>query len=63
MDGISALDLWDLVIEVFHYPPSQRQRQQSQRSWRVTGKPVAKNTTQHAKPNSNQAHRSQSSQH
>ena len=23
MDGISALDLWDLVVEVFHSTPSQ----------------------------------------
>ena len=23
MDGISALDLWDLVTEVFHSPPNQ----------------------------------------
>ena len=59
MDGIPALDLWNLVIEVFHSPPNQ----QSQRSWRATGKLVAKNTTQHAKPKSNQAHHSRSGQY
>ena len=25
MDGIPALDLWDLVIEVFHSSPNQKQ--------------------------------------
>ena len=36
MDGIPALDLSDLVIEVFH--PSPNPNQDSQRSWKVSGK-------------------------
>ena len=42
---------------------STKPNQQSQRSWRVTAKPVAKNITQHAKPNSNHAHQSRYSQY
>ena len=38
LDGIPALTLWDLVIEIFHSPPNQINK--SKRSG-VTGKPVA----------------------
>ena len=30
MDGISALDLWDLVIEVFHSSPNQSNKSKDQ---------------------------------
>ena len=30
MDGIPALDLWDLVIEVFHSPPNQSKKTEDQ---------------------------------
>ena len=30
MDGIPALDLWDLVIEVFHSSPSQSKKTKDQ---------------------------------
>ena len=32
MDGISALDLWDSVIEVFHSPPNQINKSKAQES-------------------------------
>ena len=32
MDGIPALDLWDLVIEVFHSPPNQINKSEGQES-------------------------------
>ena len=32
MDGIPALDLWDLVIEVFHFPPNQINKSKDQES-------------------------------
>ena len=54
MDGIPALDLWDLVIEVFHSSQDKANKA------RVTGKLVAEHNAQHAKSNSNQAHQSRS---
>ena len=42
MGGIPALDLWDLVIEVFHSSPNQ-----------ATGKPVGNSSVKHAKTDSN----------
>ena len=48
MDGISALDLWDIVNEVFHFltePSSTKPKI----SCRVTGKLVAKHNTQDAR--------------
>ena len=51
MDGIPALDLWHLVIEVFHSSPNQR-------CTRATVKPVAEHHTTHEKPKSNQARQS-----
>ena len=32
MDGIPALDLWDLVIEVFHFSPNQINKSKDQES-------------------------------
>ena len=32
MDGIPALDLWDLVIEVFHSSPNQINKTKDQKS-------------------------------
>ena len=32
MDGIPALDLWDLVVEVFHSPPNQINKSKDQES-------------------------------
>ena len=55
MDGIPALDLWDLVIEVLHSSPNQINN--IQRSG-VTGKPVAEHHTSHEKPKFNQVCRS-----
>ena len=40
MDGIPALDLWDLVIEVFHSSPNQTNKTKDARA---TGKRVAPN--------------------
>ena len=51
MDEIPALDLWDLVLEVFHSSP--KPNQQNQRRKRATGKPVGKQLTTHAKTDSN----------
>ena len=34
MDGIPALDLWDLVIEVFHSPPDQANKARDVRELR-----------------------------
>ena len=55
MDGIPALDLWDSVIEVFH--------SSNRRCKRATGKLVGKQSTKHAKTESNNAHQSRSDQH
>ena len=45
MDGIPALDLWDLVIEVFHSPPNQINKSEGQES---QGN-LSRNTTLHMK--------------
>ena len=45
MDGIPALDLWDLVIEVFHSPPNQINKSKGQES---QGN-LSRNTTLHMK--------------
>ena len=42
MDGIPALDLWDLVIEVFHSVPNRRTQESA------TGKPVGSCQSNHA---------------
>ena len=61
LDGIPALDLWDLVIEVFHSTPNQINK--NQRCKRATGKPVGKYSTKHAKTDSNHEHQSRSDQY
>ena len=61
MDGIPALDLWDLVIDVFHSSPNPSQ--QNRRCKRATVKPVGKHSTKHAKTHSGHAHQSRSDQH
>ena len=60
MDGIPALDLWDLVIEVFSF--FTRQNQQNQRYKRVMVKLVGKHSVKHAGTNSNHARQSRSDQ-
>ena len=45
MDGIPALDLWDLVIEVFHTSPNQINKSKDQES---QGN-LSRNTTLHMK--------------
>ena len=61
MDGIPALDLWDLVIEVFHSSPNQTNKTKDVREPR--GKPVGRHSTQRAKTDSNHAHQSRSDQY
>ena len=51
MDGIPALDLWDLVIEVFHSPANQINKANDVRGQR--GELVAKHHIPHEKPKSN----------
>ena len=46
MDGIPALDLEDLVIEVLHSSPNQTNKARD--PCRVTGKPVAEHNAQNA---------------
>ena len=57
MDGIPALDLWDLVIEVFISSPNQINKSKDQESQRK--KPVAEHHTPHEKPKSNPARQSE----
>ena len=45
MDGIPALDLWDLVIDVFHSPPNQINKSEGQESQGS----LSRNTTLHMK--------------
>ena len=61
MDGIPALDLWDLVIEVFHSSPNQTKKATDVRAPLV--KLVGKHWTKHAETNSNHAHQSRSDQY
>ena len=60
MDGIPALDLWDLVIEVFHSSPNQNQQNQMCKT--ATEKPVGNFSVKHRKTNSNHEHQSGSDQ-
>ena len=61
MDGISALDLWDSVIEVFHSSPNQTNKTKDVREPR--GELVGNSSIKHAKTNSNHKHQSESDQH
>ena len=47
MDGIPALDLWDLVIEVFHSSTNQTNKTKDARE--PQGKPVGNSSVKHAK--------------
>ena len=58
MDGIPALTLWDLVIEVFHSPPNQINKSKGQES---QGN-LSRTTTPSEKPKSNQARQTGSEQ-
>ena len=60
MDGILALDFWDLVIEVFDSPPNQAHKNKDLAESQE--KLVAKYNTQYAWQNSNQAHQYRSDQ-
>ena len=60
MDGIPALDLRDLVIEVFHSSPNQTNKIKDVREPRR--KPVGNFSIKHAKTNSNHEHQSRSDQ-
>ena len=57
MDGIPALDLCDFVFKVFNST-----RNQTNKTKDIRKPQEAKNTTQHARPDSNQAHQSRFSQ-
>ena len=61
MDGIPALDLWDLVIEVFHSSPNETNK--NQRCKRATEKLVGNSSVKHAKTDANHEHQSGSDQH
>ena len=53
MDGIQALDLWDLVIEVFHFSPTQSKKTKDQaRGKSLRDTTSNKNTQNPAKHNS-----------
>ena len=56
MDGIPALTLWDLVIEIFHSAPSQIIQPKEEAAER----PVAGYQAKHAQPHSMQAHQRRS---
>ena len=58
-DGITALTLWHMVIEVFHSAPEQNRTTQE----RATEKPVSNRQVKHAKPHPNQAHQRHSNIH
>ena len=58
MDGIPALDLWDLVIDVFHSSANQTNKTKDDRGSR--GNLWVKNTTKYAETDSNHAHQSRS---
>ena len=57
MDGFPALDLYDLVIEVFHCSPNQTNKTKDAR---VTLKLVGKNKLKHANTNISHEHQSPS---
>ena len=59
MDGIPALTLWDLVIEVFHSAPSKIKQPKE----KLRGEPVAGCQAKHAQPHSMQAHQRRSNTH
>ena len=46
MDGIPALDLWDLVIEVLHSDSNQKQKLKPKRG-RMSASKTKKKTVQH----------------
>ena len=52
MDGIPALTLWDLVIEIFHSVPNKIEQPQG----RAPEKPVEGYQAKHAQPRPIQAH-------
>ena len=62
MDGIPALDLWDLVIEVFHSSPNQTNKSKDVREPRgnLSATPQS---IKHAKTHSNHEHQSGSDQY
>ena len=61
MDGIPALDLWDLVIEVFHSSSNQNNKTKDVREPRRNLS--AKSSITQAKTNSNHEHQSRSDQY
>ena len=58
MDGIPALDLWDLVIVIL-----DQNKTNTTKEVRATEKAVGKSSTKHAKTNSNHEHQSRSDQY
>ena len=61
MDGIPAVDLWDLAIEAFHSLPNQTNK--TKRCKRATEKLVGNSSITQAKAKSNHEHQSRSDQH
>ena len=59
MDGIPALTLWELVIEVFHSVPNKTDGPKRE-PWRKT---VSNRQAKHAKPHPNQTHQRHSNKH
>ena len=51
VDGIPALDLWDLVIDTFHSSPDKNNKSRDLRE--LQGNLLPRTPTQHARPNSN----------
>ena len=58
MDGIPALDLWDLVIEVFHSSPTQSEKTEDQARGNSSRDSTSNKQTQNPKARSNQAQQS-----
>ena len=57
MDGIPALDLWDLVIEIFHSVTNKIEHSKEELQ------PVAGHQAKHAQPHPSQAHQRHSNKH
>ena len=60
MDGIPALDLWELVIKVFHSAPHQTNKTKDDGGSQGN---LSKKKNKHAETESNLAHQSRSDQY